>query len=62
MKSKLQNKKQNECKSCKYFKGTACTHANNLGVKVKYRLENEFYINTPGQFNNKGNCKNYVKA
>lgn len=62
MKSKSQNKKKNECKNCKYYSGTDCTHTDNTGVKVKYRLENKFYIKTPEQLNNKGTCKNYAKA
>ncbi len=62
MKSKLQNKKKNTCQNCKYFNGKDCTYADNTGVKVKYRLENKFYIKTPQQLNNKGNCKNYVEA
>lgn len=56
MKLKKQNK--NQCTNCLYFNGN-CTHKTNVGIKVKYRLENEFYIKPTEELNPEGKCKNY---
>lgn len=59
MKSKKLNKIQ--CVDCKYFNGN-CTHKSNVGIRVKYRIENEFYIKTPEELNTNGDCGNYAKS
>lgn len=56
MKSKKSNKK--ECTTCKYYTGE-CTHESNVGIRVKYRIENKFYIKTPKELNADGDCRNY---
>lgn len=57
----MKSKKQNKCANCLYFNGN-CTHKTNVGIKVKYRLENEFYIKTTDVLNPDGKCNNYAKA
>lgn len=54
MKSKKQNK--TDCVTCKFFNGN-CIHKSNVGIKVKYRQESEFYIKKAEEL--EGDCKNY---
>ena len=57
MKSKKQNK--TNCKTCKFYNGN-CTHKNNIGIRVKYRQETEFFIKSAKEL--EPECKNYAKA
>lgn len=54
MKSKKQDK--NQCANCLYFNGN-CTHKSNVGIKVKYRQETEFFIKPAKEL--EAECKNY---
>lgn len=58
MKSKKLNK--TECAACKYFTGE-CTHKSNIGIKVKYRQETEFFVHKAEELNKEGDCKHYAK-
>lgn len=60
MKSKKLNKP--DCTACKYFNGIDCTHESNIGIKVKYRQETEFFVKKPEELNAEGECKNYAKT
>lgn len=59
MKSKKLTK--TECTACKYYTGE-CTHESNIGIKVKYRQETEFFVKTLQELNPEGECKNYEKG
>lgn len=59
MKSKKQNK--TNCETCKFYNGN-CTHKSNIGIKVKYRQETEFFVKKPEELNPEGKCKNYAKT
>ena len=54
MKSKKQNKA--ECATCKFFNGN-CTHKSNIGRRVKYRQETEFFVKPAKEL--EAECKNY---
>lgn len=56
MKSKKQNKA--DCVTCKFFNGN-CTHKSNIGIRVKYRQESEFYIKKAEEL--EADCKNYER-
>lgn len=51
-----------ECATCKHYNGTDCIHKSNIGIKVKYRQETEFFVNKAEILNPEGNCENYAKA
>lgn len=55
MKSKNNGRK---CENCRFFNGN-CTHKSNVGIKVKYRQETEFYIKKAEEL--QPDCKNYAK-
>lgn len=55
-------KKKNNCINCIYFNDSNCHKNGNVGILVKRRQESIFYIKTPQELNNGGDCKNYAKA
>lgn len=57
MKLKKQNK--TNCETCKFYNGN-CTHKSNIGIRVKYRHESEFYIKKAEEL--EADCKNYAKV
>lgn len=57
MKLKKQNKA--DCKTCKLFNGN-CTHKSNVGIKVKYRQETEFFVKPAKVLNTENYCNNYI--
>ena len=57
MKSKKTNKSnKSNCATCKFFNGD-CTHKSNVGVRVKYRQETEFFVKPAKEL--EAGCKNY---
>lgn len=56
MKSKKQNKV--ECTNCKFYNGN-CTHKSNIGIRVKYRQETEFFVKPAKEL--EAECKNYER-
>lgn len=58
----MAKKKQNKCEQCKFYDGVNCFHHTNIGLQVKYRLEEEFFIKNIEELNKNGNCKNYEKT
>lgn len=58
----MAKKVNKECTKCKHYNGKDCTHYLNIGVAIKYRQENEFYIKPPKELNKEGDCKNYARA
>lgn len=56
MKSKKQNK--TNCETCKFYNGN-CTHKSNIGIRVKYRQETEFFVKPAKEL--EAECKNYAE-
>lgn len=56
MKSKKQNKVY--CATCKFYNGN-CTHKSNVGIRVKYRQETEFFVKSAKEL--EAECNNYER-
>ena len=60
MKSKKQNKiNKTNCETCKFYTGE-CTYKSNIGIRVKYRQETEFFVKPAKEL--EAECKNYAKT
>lgn len=53
--------KANKCNECRYFDDKNCVHKKNIGIKIKYKQQSEFYILTPDKINKDGKCELYAK-
>lgn len=54
-------KKKIQCINCKNYDGTNCHKNGNIGILVKYRQENKFFIKTIEELNANGDCTSYAK-
>lgn len=50
-----------KCEECKNFEGKNCTHKKNIGLKIKYKQQSEFYISKASDLNKDGKCEFYAK-
>lgn len=46
------------CETCKFYNGN-CTHKSNIGIRVKYRQETEFFVKPAKEL--EAECKNYAE-
>lgn len=53
--------KVNKCGECKHFIEKNCTHKKNIGLRIKYNQESEFYISKIDVLNKDGKCENHAK-
>ena len=52
--------KEKNCKDCVFYQNKECTHKSNIGLLVKYRKEQEYFIKKPDEINKTGRCSKYV--
>ena len=45
-----------KCEECKNFDGKNCTHKKNIGIKIKYNKQSDFYISKASDLNKDGKC------
>lgn len=56
----MANKKKTEekkCTTCKFYDGINCIHASNIGIRIKYRKESNFYVESAEKLEK--DCKNF---